>query len=443
MVASSDQQRSAQPHSPRDRRARAPKHGIQRRGPSDAVVLPLVFAVGCIVTFARAPSVLLHPQLWAEDGAVFFQGAYNQGWHTPLLHAQAGYLQSFSRLVADSALLLPLTWLPAFFAGVALVVQVLPAVFVASRRLERAVPDRRVRILLAAVYLVIPNSSEVNVKLTNAQWHLAVLAVLVVLAAPATGVAGRIFDVAAIVLSGLTGPFVLSLVVIAVLVYLRRRQIWTLVLGAVILTTAALQVYELMTSPRPPVGTLGATAPRLIEVLGGRLIGTTVLGTATSTSTWFTGHLLLCSSLLLAGVVPVIVLAVWRGPFELKMFNLWAVLVLAGSLASPLASLHGLQWQVLIGDPGGRYWLFPSLALLADLIWAAGLLRSRRVIGVAAVAVLVVVVALGAREDFRYPTITGPSWPAQVSRFKQAATNSSFTFQILPSGWTMTLRRHE
>ncbi len=183
---------------------------------------------------------------------MFFQSAYTQGWYAPLLHQQAGYLQTFSRLVADAGLLVPLTWLPAFFAGVALVVQVAPAVFVASRRMARAVPDRRVRILLAAVYLVVPNSSEVNVKLTNAQWHLAILALLVLLAVPASRVTGRALDVAVIVLSGLTGPFVLSLVVIAVLVYLRRRQVWTLVLGAFIVVTAAVQAYELTTAPRPP-----------------------------------------------------------------------------------------------------------------------------------------------------------------------------------------------
>ncbi len=166
-----------------------------------------------------------------------------------------------------------------------------------------------------------------------------------------------------------------------------------------------------------------------------------MLGTATSTSAWFTGHLLVCSSLLLGGAVLVVAFAAWRGPFELKMFNLWAALVLAGSLVSPLASARGFQWQVLIGDAGGRYWLFPSLALLADLIWAAGQLRSRRVIGLAMVAVLVAVAALGAREDFRYPTVVAPSWPAQVHRFDRAAAGSPFTFQIRPPGWTMTLRR--
>jgi hypothetical protein len=403
-------------------------------------VLPLVFVAGCLVTFARAPSVIVHPQLWAEDGAVFFQSAYNHGWHAPLLEAQAGYLQSFSRIIADLGLLTPLTWVPALFAGTALAVQVLPAVFVASRRFAHAVPDRRVRLLLAAVYLAVPNSSEVNVDLTNTQWHLAILAVLVVLAVPGTG-AWRIFDLGVVVLSGLTGPFVLSLMVIAVLVCIRRRQTWTLVLGTISVAAAAVQVFELATAQRPPVGGLGASAPRLVELLGGRLIGNTVLGTSTSTSTWFRGHLLACSTALLVGAALIVTLAVWLGPFELKMFNLWSALALAGSLVSPLVTTNGWQWQALIGDPGGRYWLFPSLALLADLIWVAGQFRSRRVVAVGALSLLVVVAAFGAREDFRYPTVTAPSWPAQVHRFDRVASGSSFTFDIRPPGWTMVLQK--
>ena len=85
--------------------------------------------------------------------------------------------------------------------SVALAVQVLPAVMVASHRYSSAVPDVRVRLLLATLYLVIPNSSEIFVNLTDAQWHLAVLSVLVVLALPATG-GWRVFDVAVLALSG-------------------------------------------------------------------------------------------------------------------------------------------------------------------------------------------------------------------------------------------------
>ena len=397
--------------------------------------------VGCLVTWARSPSVIIHPQLWAEDGAVFLQDAYNQGWHAPLFLAQAGYLQTFSRIIADVGLLLPLKFVPALYAMVALVVQVLPAALLASRRFERAIPDVRVRLLFAAVYLVVPNSAEINVDLTNAQWHLAVLAVLIVLALP-PGPVGKAFDLAFVALSCLTGPFVLSLVVVTAITYYVRRQVWTLVLGIIVLVSAGIQLVELLMSTRQKVGPLGITISRFVEVVGGRLIGGTVLGGATSTSTWFVSHLMVLSTLFLVGAIAVVTMAVWRGPFELKMFNLWAAVGLAGSLASPLASIHGSQWQALIGDVGIRYWFFPSLAMLADILWLTGQIRAdRRWVGVAASLVLLAIATLGIREDFRYTATNAPSWSGQVEKFDRRPPSGAMTFKIRPPGWTMTLIR--
>lgn len=417
-----------------------PRHRIQRTDPCDLLLLPIVLIGGCLIIFARSPVVIIHPQLWAEDGTVFFQSAYNLGWHAQLFEPQVGYLQTFSRLVADIGLLLPLTWVPALFATTALIVQVLPAVLLSSSRYAMAVPDYRVRLVLAGAYLLIPNSSEVNVDLTNTQWHLAVLATLVVLARPATG-AWRVFDIGVVVLSGLTGPFILSLVVVMVVVYVYRRERWTLVLGGLALACAAVQAFELLTVQRPPVGPLGANTQRLLELVGGRVIGATVFGSRTSVSPWFANHLLQWSTVIAIGGIVIIGLAVWRGPFELKMFNLWAGLALAGSLASPLASTHGLQWPALIGDLGARYWLFPSLAFVADVIWLVGQVRWSRIAASSATIVLIIIVIFGVREDFRYPTISAPSWPVQVHKFLQRAPGQSYVFQIRPPGWSMRLQR--
>jgi hypothetical protein len=423
-----------------------PRHSHRRArsawdGPSDFITLPVVFVVGALVTMARAPEVILHPGLWAEDGTVFFQGAYQTNWHAPLTQADGGYLQTFSRLIADVGLLVPLRWVPVLFMVVALSVQVLPAVVVSSHRYARAVHDVRVRWVLAAVYLIVPNSSEVFVNLTDAQWHLALLAVLVVLALPATG-GWKGFDVAVMVLSGLSGPYVLSLLVVVAVVFYRRRQRWTVVLGAVGLVVGAVQFLELVTATRGDHGPLGPTLPRLVELLGGRLVGQTVLGAGTSLSGGYLAHLYLYSALLLAVALVIVVTAVWKGPFELAMFNLWAGLALAGSLISPLVSPTGSQWQGLILDPGARYWLFPSLALLVDAVWLVGQLRSpRRWIGAVAVAFLVAVAAFGVREDFRYPSASSPNWKAEVAAFERLPPGGSYTFHLRPPGWTMTLTR--
>lgn len=420
-------------------RGRRPRHRIRRSGPPDRLVLPIVFLCGCLIETLRNPTTILHPEFWAEDGGVWFQQAYSRGWLNPLFHAQAGYLQTFSRLIADVGLLLPLKFVPGLFVAVALVVQVLPAVVVTSRRFAHVAPDYRIRILLAGIYLLLPDSSELNANLTNAQWHLALLAVLVVLALPA-GAAWRTFDILVIASSGLTGPFILSVVVVAAIYYYFRRRKWTLVVGIIAAATGVIQGIVLMATPRGITGPLDPSANLFVEIVGGRVFANTILGTATTTSGSFMLDPLLWSGISLAIGVLIVLFAVCRGPIELKLFNLFGFFELVAALVSPLVSLTSPQWQVLANGGGPRYWAFPALALLADVVWIAGQWRKTWMIGaIVGLLALVALFSFGVREDFEYPKVVAPSWPAQVARFDRLPPHQSFTFEIRPPGWTMTL----
>jgi hypothetical protein len=404
------------------------------------VLPPLVFVVGCLVVFARSPTVIRHPTFWAEDGVVWFHDAYTSGWFTTLFLPHAGYLQFFPRAVAGVALLLPLGWVPSLFVGAALVVQVLPAVVVVTRRFASLVPDYRVRLLLAALYLVAPNTTEVNVNLTNAQWHLALLAVMVVLATPAAG-GWRIFDIAVVVLSGLTGPFAISLMVVAAIMYWVRRQRWTLVLGILATVTGVAEVITLVTSGRADNGVLGITLNRFIDIIGGRIVANTVLGTTTTVSASFIAHLVQYSALFGLIALVVLVLVLRRGPLELKLVNLYAGVILVGSLANPVAAGRS-EWHLLAGTPGIRYWYLPVIAFLVDLVWLAGQIRTTRRWGAALGAtVLLAVVVLGVRADFRYAAVPAPAWTPQVARFQVLAPHAGFTFKIRPPGWSFTIAK--
>src|SRR5260370_8046744 len=90
-----------------------------------------------------------------------------------------------ARLTAALAQLFPLTGAPLLFNLVAILFQVLPVSFFLSSRFA-SLGTQRSRFLLGFLYLALPNSFEVNANVTNAQWHLALLACLVVLPDPPT-----------------------------------------------------------------------------------------------------------------------------------------------------------------------------------------------------------------------------------------------------------------
>jgi hypothetical protein len=413
-----------------------------RSVPSGALVLIGTLLVSATVCVLRSPAIVLHPEIYAEDGATWFYAAYQVGWFHPLLTPHSGYLQTFPRLIADIGLLVPLRQLPALFVGVSMVVQVLPAVVLASRRFATVVPRLEARLLLAATYLVASNTIEVNLNLTNAQWHLGLIAVLLVLSAPPTGV-GRVVDVVALVTSGLTGPFILALLPIVAIVYVVRRQRWTMVLLIMTAALTGLQLYELMTSVRDHLAPLGATFSRLVEILGGQIVGGALLGhTVVSRAPISTHWFAVSLGLAVLGVV-IAALAMWSGPLELRLFNLFAVLVLAASLASPVVAQKGFQWQQLTQVDGGRYWFFPTLALFVNLLWLAGQFHHwQGAVAAGACVILAGALWFGVRTEFRYPPIPDrPNWGTEVGLFNKLPEGQTFVFTTTPPGWTMTLTK--
>jgi len=143
----------------------------------------VVFFAALVAVFSRLPGAFLHPQFFAEDGWVWYQQAYNLHWLRSLGIAQAGYLQTFPRLVAGVALLFPMQWAPLIMSLAGAVIQVLPVTALLSRRCAPWGP-LRLRFLMAVLYLAIPDAPEIHIVLTNAMWHLAVLQALLAFSLP-------------------------------------------------------------------------------------------------------------------------------------------------------------------------------------------------------------------------------------------------------------------
>lgn len=144
----------------------------------------IIFFIAFAIVVSRRPDALFNPQFWAEDGKNWYAQAYNLGILPSLFLPHTGYLQTISRLTASLAQFFPLAFAPLIFNLVAIAIQILPVNLVISSRFAALIPTLKSRLLLGFVYLALPNSYEINANITNAQWHLALLACMVVLAAP-------------------------------------------------------------------------------------------------------------------------------------------------------------------------------------------------------------------------------------------------------------------
>ena len=142
---------------------------------------PLFFFIsGWFILFLRKPSGLLQPQFWAEDGSVWYVNAYTMGFKSFFL-VQDGYFQTSARIAGLLAQFIPLFHVPQLFFILGLSFQVLPAVFFISKRSAQLIPQLSVRLFLAVIYLILPNTTEIHGNATNIQWFLALTAFLIVL----------------------------------------------------------------------------------------------------------------------------------------------------------------------------------------------------------------------------------------------------------------------
>jgi hypothetical protein len=203
------------------------------------------------------------------------QQAYTYGPES-LLWPQAGYLQTLPRLVALISLSLPLKFIPLFFAEIAFVIQLIPAIFLLTNRASNLVPSFSIRLFLSLYYIGEPDTSEIYVNLTNAMWHLAIIAFLVVISDKPKMTFGCIFDLIVIFLVSTTGPFVILLAPIAwwhvidkPCIPERRKDVFY----ATLFTIGALiqGVCVIADLAKMRIGHLGITLSRLVHILANHI----------------------------------------------------------------------------------------------------------------------------------------------------------------------------
>ena len=409
------------------------------------IVLAIAFAVAAALVASRRPDALTNPQFYFEDGTWYAEAHESGGWRV-LFETYRGYFVLVQRLGGWIAQAVPLRHAPLAMNLVALAVEALPAVLLCSSRFAALVPDLRVRILLALLCLGLPNTWSTITNVTHAQWHLALLALLVVVARPSRHVAWRAFDVAALALSGLSGPFALFLAPAALVAWRRDRDRWRLVQLLTVAATAAAQAAALALTggaegTRPP---LGASVLSFFGVWTRQVVYGFFAGQRGHE--WIVSGpdpaLLQPAALVGFGLAGLAILAAGlaRGPFELRVVVVVALAVFAAAAVWPAPAPTPIPYWQDLQHPGtgNRYYLLLMFAIAATLVWM--LARKGLAWRVPAAAALALFAALGLRLDWRQPPLRDYGFPAFAARYERAAPGERVQVQH-PPGWGIILTR--
>jgi hypothetical protein len=418
---------------------------MQERSEQEANLRPwqhgVIFLFAFVVLFSRRTDALLHAQFFAEDGHVWFADAYNFGWWQALLRPNTGYFQTFPRLGACLALLLPFSVAPLLFNSLAIAVQALPANLLLSSR-SFAWGDVRFRALLAFLYLALPNTAELSVGITMSQWLLALSAFLVLVAATPRSTAGRLFDLSILVISGLSGPFCIFFTPIAVFLAWSRRDRWRWVPVGVFVVSSLVQALGLLVLNRSlrPHYVLGASVGSFARILAGQVyLGALIGGNGLA---YYPGPRLslFLYFVAIAGTILVVICFI-KLTVEMRLFLLFSAMLLAVSLISPVIRVRtGVPlWDLMAGASGIHYWFFPTLAFAWTLLWC---FKSRVTILKVVASYLFFFMCVGIIRDWRQPAFLDMHFAEYAKSFEAAPAGTTVTIPENPDGWTMILVKH-
>jgi hypothetical protein len=389
--------------------------------------------------YSRRPDAIRRPQFYAEDGTIFYQQAYQNGAVVSLFHPYNGYFHVMPRIAAAISLLFPFSSAPIFLALIALAVQAAPAIFLLSDRM-RNLGSLGLRCGLAALYLAIPGIEEIHVTITGVQWHLAVIAFLVVIAESPGSPAGQIFDIVLLTLAVTSGPFSIFLLLPALLVLAVRRDKWSVVrlsmcAGGVVLAFVGL----LLTAHSRPQQPLGASVAGFSRIVAGQVVLRLVQGhnrlDHLSPSPAVVTALSVVITLLTLAVV---LYGLRRGTLELRALLLYGSLLLAAALAFPTASTTTYQWiPMQVPGAASRYWYIPDFALIATLIWMLGAQRPALIRVIA--TTLICMTLYGMMKYWRFPAAADLHFPTYARQFENLAPRERLQIPVNPPGWSMTL----
>lgn len=420
----------------------------------------VLITIGSVLIISRSIQAVFHPYFWAESGAIFYADAWNHGI-SALLSPFAGYPVLLPRLASELAVQFPLTIGPFIFMIVSLIVQMIPLALIFSPRFANKTVSPITKIALAAIYVALPNSYEVNMHMISAQWQLAVIAFLILISAPPTKKSQRLFDVIGLLLAGLTGPFATLLFPVAVIFYWQKHSSKYNLRLLIITACAAIDGFAYIIThaySRSGNAPLGISFGLLTRILGGQI----VLGALTGMRgyTQILQHRWADPLSIAAGIFYLIftIFVLFRGKFEVRLFQLFALLVLAASLTTPKISLNSPQWPLLLQPGNGnRYFYLPLLAFLVSSMWLVcysySQLRRRRrpkptqskrlrykVVFITLAVQLAILAVVGIPKDWAFPTYRVPN----LATYQAALISKSggeVTIPIVPSGISMVLNR--
>jgi len=354
---------------------------------------------------------------------IFFHQCYVFGLDS-LLMPYAGYLHTIPRLIALACSPFPLVTLPLLYNLAALIGLLLVCAFLFNPRLE--LPFKP---LFALSVVLIPYSGVCYLNITNLQWIMAPLLLLVQLQDPPGGNRQIAADYLVVIALGLTGPFVILCLPFFITGCLIRRDKHSLGICLAAGLAALVQTGVLLATMKP-AGPFSPDWATWIKLIAYRGFGDLAFGRQISLS--LSPHLLLLAGLM----IPLALVLLARGDRKC----LHRILVFAGfGTAAFLAAMFKFRGtpEFLLRPGTADGYFFPVYLMLA---WSLLLILDRQGVRRILAIILCTIFLAATARNFRAEPLIDCDWP---SRCRQLTPDQLIEIPLNPPGWSIRLRGKE
>lgn len=400
-----------------------------------------------LILLSRNEQLLTDPRFWAEEGSIYFTHAYTHTLTEQLSFMAAGYYNLINVLgTALAHRLVPLEYAPLITTIIALLIQVLPAVYIIWASIPALDNPYLKLVALLLLLFVLPNQ-EVWLNTINSQFYLAVTTVLILLY-NAKHMSGKIISSLILMIAGFTGLISLFIFPLFVLKAWLEKSKEKWFQASILLLAGLIQAYLILASENGlREGSFDWVAFVFIFLI--KVISLPVLGADLTipAASWLKA--LYTESSVLSYLISILTLITIMGAmFKLIKADISrdALYCIAAALILFFFSTYGALGDKvqLINAPGSeRYFTAPNILFYTGLLMLIKPdLLSWNVRSVLASAILALVLLNGLSTFWiqsEQPAMKGPSWKQQIL----ANADNLRRIDIWPSGWFVNLNHDD
>ncbi len=309
-----------------------------------------------LILYWRRPDAFVNPQLWAEDGEVFFTDTYFGGLSNLFIEYRDIY-HVLGRLAAFPGKWVPLPYIPHYYYFMSWLMLVALTGFIFSNRLPFSLTTK----FLLSLFLV-ANAADFEVFFNIANWATisSFWWILLALAIPPATISGKIFDVTMLVLNGLNAAFTVVLWPLFLFRWVITRRRYHAFLAVISPILVIAQVWN-MRGRVPPGTAMPYIGPILADVLitrfGFIFVGELIYQISITDPIRIVGSILLCLSF---GAL------LWHG---LQNQNWEMVIVLSGGILCFALSIYVKRLDpALMLRWSGRHFYIPAVTMAWGLL---------------------------------------------------------------------------